>query len=79
MKLNKMISIAIAFAMLAVSFAMVAPNAKAAFIENISVPWAGFGFTPNDVVWDDTGKYCLVVGANSSFGDNALCIQWIYG
>ncbi|MDO9538288.1 MAG: hypothetical protein Q7J68_08215 [Thermoplasmata archaeon] len=77
MEFKRLMSIAIVFAMVAVSFAMVAPqNAKAGFIEILGpadLPW-GTAFTPKDVTWDNTGKYCVVVGKQTSADFNA----WVY-
>jgi hypothetical protein len=75
MNTKRLISIAIAFSMLAVSFAMVAPQkAEAGFIQTgVGVPWAGT-FTPKDMAWDDTGKYGVVVGQETSAASNV----WAY-
>ncbi len=72
MKMKRIISLAIAFSMLAVSFAMVgSQNVKAGFIETgIPVGWGG-SFTPRDIEWDDSGHYCLVVGASGGGASNA--------
>ncbi|MDD4308373.1 MAG: hypothetical protein PHU53_06160 [Thermoplasmata archaeon] len=78
MDIKKLMSIAIVFGMLAVSFAMVIPNnAKASFIEMSAAPWPAT-FTPNDVAWDDTGKFCLVVGTETDLGTPGLSNAWKY-
>jgi len=71
MEIRKLMSIAIAFGMLAVSFAMVTPqNAKADFIEVLAgVPW-GPTFTPRDIAFSDDGHYAVMVGQETTAGTN---------
>jgi len=70
MKMKKVISIAIVFGMLAVSFAMVTPTAKAEFIEVLAgAPWGGT-FTPKDVAFSDDGHYAVMVGQEEVAGSN---------
>ena len=76
MEMRKLISMAIVFGMLSVSFAMVAPKAKAEFITTTGVPWTAT-FTPMDVTWDSSGIYCVVVGQQLSAGGNAW-VQNVY-
>ena len=71
--MKKIFAVAIVAAMIAVSFAVgisVTVQAGTEFMDDMNVPWAGYGFLPQDVAWDDAGTMAVVVGFNASTGFN---------
>ena len=77
--MRKIIAVVIVAAMISVSFAIITPQtAKAEFIEElVGGPW-GTTFTPLDVVFDDGGHYCVMVGHESDSITAGLSNAWGY-